>query len=376
MTDFVNNFHFLRPWYLLFLILPFLLYLKKVNFGNTLSSWENICDKHLLNFLLVNHQNSKKYSFKNFIYLGLFTASIAVAGPSWKKVDVPAFEIENPNMFVLSLAQDMYLTDVSPSRLDRAKFLIQDIIKDIKTGQFGLEVYSLEPYVISPITDDSNLVINLLPQINHNIMPDHGDRLDRAIEMAIKRFLDAKYLSGNIILFTSDIGQRFDLALSAVDKAKKLNYTVNIVDTSFSGNEKLQLLAKNGNGIYLMAKKGDIAPIIDKLSQATNEKSKISKNLRSNFEDFGYYLIFIPIFCLLMFFRRGVLILLFMICISFNAQAGFWLNNNQEGLKLFNEQRFDEALQKFNDPLWKSVVLYNQNKIDDALKVYTIKVCF
>ena len=168
-------------------------------------------------------------------------ASIACAGPSWKKLEIPTFTIENPNMFVLSLAQDMQLTDVTPSRLDRAKYAILDIIDGVEQGQFGLEVYSQEPYVISPITDDVNLIKNIMPQIVPNIVPDNGDRLDRAIDLAIKRFVNAGYSSGNIILFTSDVGSRFDLALELVEKAKKLDYTVNVVDTSFLGNEKLPI---------------------------------------------------------------------------------------------------------------------------------------
>ena len=43
-----------------------------------------------------------------------------------------------------------------------------------------------------------------------------------------KKFQDANYSSGNIILFTSDVGQRFDLALKHAEKAKKSKYTINI----------------------------------------------------------------------------------------------------------------------------------------------------
>ncbi len=367
MMDFVNNFHFLRPWYLLFLLLPVLLYLKKVNFGITTSSWEDICDKHLFQFLLIDNKNGKKVAFKKFIYIGLVSACIAMAGPSWKKVEVPALEINNPNMFVLSVAYDMTLRDVTPSRLERAKFLIQDVIKEVKQGQFGLEVYSLEPYVISPITDDKELIINLLPQISFDIMPDQGDRLDRAIDLAIKRFVDAKYSNGNIILFCADIGQRFDLAMEAVDEAKKRGYTVNVVDVSFEGNDKLEILAKNGNGVYVKARGGDISGLIENISKINDEKAKISQNLRSNYEDFGYYLLVLPLICVLMFFRKGLLVLGFL-CFAFNAEASAWLNDNQLGLKLFNEQKYEEAVKKFKDSVWRSIALYKMNKNEEALK--------
>lgn len=366
MMEFFNNFHFLRPWYLLFLILPFLLYLKKIKNKGVGSSWEDVCDRHLLEFLLIDKKNIKKSSAMRFVYIGLVFASIAVAGPSWKKIEVPSFDIENPNMFVLSLAQDMMLDDITPSRLERAKYMISDLTHSIKQGQFGLEVYSLEPYVISPITEDVNLIKNLLLQVDYNIVPDQGDRLDRAIDLAIKKFQDANYMSGNIILFAADVGQRFDKAIESVEKAKKLNYTVNIIDASYSGNDKLKILADNGNGIYLQLAKNNILPLVDKASNVNDKKAKLSNNLRSSFEDFGYYLLIIPLLIVLSFFRRGFLILFFMVA-SFNANAGVWLNDNQEGLRFFEQKKYEEALGKFNDKIWRSVVLYKQDKLEDAL---------
>ena len=162
MTEFINNFHFLRPWFLLFLLIPFILYLKKLKFRNKNSSWEDVCDKNLLEYLLVETKKAKAISFKFYIYIGLIVSSIACAGPAWKKIEIPTFTIENPTMFILSLAQDMELTDVTPSRLERAKYSILDLIDDIPQGQFGLEVYSQEPYIISPITDDVNLIKNIM----------------------------------------------------------------------------------------------------------------------------------------------------------------------------------------------------------------------
>ncbi|MBR5154780.1 MAG: hypothetical protein IKW58_03555 [Alphaproteobacteria bacterium] len=367
MMEFISNFHFLRPWGLLFLILPLLLRIKKIKPKSGASSWEDICDEHLLNFLLVEKTNAKKISLTKFIYVGLIFASIALAGPSWKKIEVPSFDIENPNIFVLSLTQDMLLDDISPSRLERSKFMISDLAQSVKQGQFGLEVYTVEPYMITPITDDINLIANLLPQITPNIVPDHGDRLDRAIDYAVVNFKNANYLSGNIILIASDIGQRFDKAIESVEKARKQGYNVNIIDASYSGNDKLKMLADKGNGLYIKLITNDISPLVKKISEVNDEKMKLSLNFRSTFEDFGYYLLIIPLLSILIFFRRGILVLAFVI-VSLEANAGVWLNDNQEGLKLFREEKYDDALSKFKDKLWRSITFYRLDKLEDALK--------
>lgn len=367
MSEFWLNFHFLRPWFLCFLLAPVLLFFIKQKAGEQISSWGSVCDKNLLDFLLVKGSNAKNISLSGFIYLGMIAASIAAAGPCWKKTELPTFVIENPTMFVLSMAQDMMLTDISPSRLERAKFAITDLANNIPDGQFGLEVYSEEPYIITPISDDNELLKNLMPQIVSDIVPDHGDRLDRAMDMAVNRFEAAGYSQGNIILLASDVGQRFDLALENAKKAARLGYKIYVIDTSYSGNEKLKLLAQNGNGLYLSVKSPDYQDIVRHISKNTEERTKLSQNLRAKFIDYGYYLLVIPLFCTLVFFRRGLLIWLICCLLPTYANAGFLRNSNQEGLHLFNQGAYDEALQYFDDSDWRGVALYKQDKLEEAL---------
>ena len=52
IMDFINNFHFLRPWFLLLLIIPAVFYFILFKNDENLSSWEKVCDKRLLDFLL------------------------------------------------------------------------------------------------------------------------------------------------------------------------------------------------------------------------------------------------------------------------------------------------------------------------------------
>lgn len=372
MIEFLQNFHFLRPWVLLFFLIPLAFYLKKIRFGGNNSSWENVCDEKLLKFLLVKNSKQKRISLAKYFYSGIIAMILAAAGPTWKKIEIPAFTIENPTMFVLSLAQDMQLKDVTPTRLERAKFMISDIIDGLDEGQTGLEVYSQEPYIITPLTDDAKIIKNLLPQIVPSIVPDNGDRLDRALAMAVERFKTAGYNSGNIILFASDVGQRFDYALENIEKAVKANFDVNVVDTSYSGNDKMQMLAEKGNGVYLHVKKDNVQKIVQKIKQKKQEKTQMSQNMRSDYLDYGYYLVFIVLICMFPFFRRGLLILVFcFVCSAVPAQAGFFKNSNQEGFELFQKEEYEQALTKFKDRFWRGLSLYKADKKEEALQEFS-----
>ena len=369
MTEFLQNFHFLRPWFLLFLFIPFALIFKTFKTGAKTSSWEEICDKNLLKFLLVNKSDEKKISIKGFIFVGLFSAIIAGAGPSWMKKEVKTLDIENPVMFVQSLAQDMSLTDIKPSRLERAKFFILDVTDNLKHGQFGMEVYSGEPFVITPITDDIRLIKNILPQIVPNIVPENGDRPDRAIKLAVEKFQNAGYTYGNIVMMSSDVGQRFDLAINAAQNAAKNKFYVHIIDTSFDGNEKLKILAQKGQGIYTRVTNPNLDILFNRINDDTNKRMMINKNLQEKYMDFGYFLLIIPLICLSVFFRKGLLILVFCL-FSTSAYAGLFKNNNQEAFSEFQKKNYDKAYQMFYDRFWKGISLYKMDKYEDAFKEF------
>lgn len=367
MIEFFREFHFLRPWCLVFLVPIMILIYKKINISESLSSWSFVCDKKLLDFLLIKNKQKRIISFKTLIYTGLVCATIAGAGPAWKKADIPTFVPENPTMFVLSMAQDMQLNDVSPSRLMRAKYAIVDIVQNVKNAQFGLEVYTKEPYIVSPITDDANIITNIMPQVTPDIMPDFGDRIDRAIELAVQKLKETGFSEGNIILLASDVGYRLDWTLKSAENALSLGYNISVVDVSYSGSDKLELLAQKGGGLYLKLRENNLNSLIKKLSDVNEKRMMMNKNMQSQFLDYGYYLLVIPLLCLLPLFRRGFLCL-FALLFAFNAEASFLLNNNQEGFRLFNQEKYDEAYKKFDNPLWKSISLYKQNKLEEALK--------
>ena len=243
MEEFFRDFHFLRPWYLLLLFLPLLFYWKFFRGVRNKSSWEAVCDKRLLDFLLVRGSSAQRRAVSYLAFAGFVGAVLALSGPVWQKKEVPDLAPENPVMLLLNMSTDMAARDLTPNRLTRAKFEISDLLKLLRNVQAGLIVYTREPFLITPITEDLGLIENLLPAVVFNIMPANGDRLDRAVALAVEKFQNAQYASGSIVVFTSDVGERFDLALEEAEKAKAAGYVLNVVAVSPQIPEKLKLLA-------------------------------------------------------------------------------------------------------------------------------------
>lgn len=370
MAEWWINFHFLRPWWLLLLMVPLLWFGRYFRAGAGKSSWEKVVDERLLGYLLVKGSSGQRRIMAWLALLGIIGAIIATAGPSWVKIEIPALEAENPLMIALNLSSDMKETDLTPSRLERAKYKIKDLTEIIPGVQSGLMVYSAEPFVISPLSADGQIISNLLPAVNYNIMPSNGDRADRAIALAAEKLRDAGYQKGRILLIAPDAGQSFDQALEAARQALALGMSVDVLNASAQDNEKLQMIAEAGGGKYLRLSgdEADIRTLAAGLEKNTSQL-KEGKNWQSVWLDYGYYLLALPLLCCLYFFRKGILVIA-LVLIWHPAEAGFFLNANQEGLKAFQAGDFAAAGANFETPEWKGASYYRQGNFEAAYKEF------
>ncbi len=362
----ITDFHFLRPLCLLLLIIPIIGYYLFFFSSRNVSAWESVCDKKLLKFLLIKG-NSKQRSLLGYLALtGILGSIIALSGPSWQKKEAPAFLPINPVMLLLNTSSDMDNNDLRPSRLARAKFAVDDLLKTTQ-AQFSLIVYTNEPYIISPSTEDKKIISNLLPAIDQDIMPENGDKLYRAIDLAVSRMQEEGLPFGNIVVFAPDVGQDFNQALSSAANAAAKGYKVNVVSVRADKNEKLSMLADKGRGELVTV--NEINLLASKINTQISSNLKQSKNLQETWEDYGYWFLIIPLICFLGFFRRGALVILLLY--SFSAQAGFFSNSNQDGAKAFAKGDYEAAANNFTHSQWKASSLYRQGQYEEAFKYFS-----
>ena len=363
-----QDFHFLRPYWLIGLILPVLIYLKSYSQQKAESAWIKVCDENLLDFLLIKSNGEKrKWPMISAVVAVLFLV-VALAGPTWSKKSNPALSVENPVMIMLNMSGDMWQKDVSPSRIERAKYVIKDLVKTLKNTESGLIVYSKEPFMITPLTEDAAIIDNLLPALEMNIMPENGDRLDRAIDLAVERMQEAALPSGNIVVLTANVGERFDAALESASKAAAAGYDVDIVNMSSQNNDKLKMVAEKGRGLYISYNKG-LDLLIKKINDITAKEIKQSQNMQTVWNDMGWYFLWLPALLLLGYFRRGLLVIVVMFLLFGQpVQASWFLNDNQEALKNFKEQNYGAAAEKFTDTQWKASAAYKSGDYDAAFK--------
>lgn len=255
------DFHFLRPWWLLTLILLAIFTIILWRQQPKLQAWSEVCDPHLLDHLLQKKGQGKRMASLTYLFLSLFFMIVAMAGPTWYQLPVATYKPVQPRVLVLDLSDNMMDTDLSPNRLSRAKFKLHDLLAKKEVGQFGLVVYTGEPFVVSPLTDDGQTIASLLSTLTPDIMPVTGQRLDTALEEAGKLITQAGYQNGQILVLTADTP-----SAEAMETAKKLadsgiDSSIMPVKADTNLNPLYQRFANSGSGqlIEYSADASDIA---------------------------------------------------------------------------------------------------------------------
>jgi len=404
-----NHFFFLRPYWLLALIPAAVLLMIYGRQLHTIgrSAWNRMVDPHLLPHLVVTSKSSKRSRWQlTAVTAGLIAAILAAAGPTWKKIELPAFKAQEPTVIVLSLAQSMNATDVSPSRLAHAGHKLRDILDRAKGGDFGFIIYSDRPFVAAPVTSDSRVITQMLPELSTNLMPVIGNRLNLAIDNARELLDRVDAHSGRIVVIADDAGIDPAESIAAAQTARRAGYSVSVLGVGTSKGAGMQTaagqpikkrngeqavtqlakadlsqLANEGGGVFvtLTADNEDVDAILRATSGAPAAVRKTGSDFRADaWNDMGYWLLIIPVLLMPLAFRRNVLMALlpFAVTITFSLPAPdamaaasldhLWQTPDQQGAETFQQGNFDAAANQFENPDWKASSLYKAGQYGEA----------
>jgi Ca-activated chloride channel family protein len=199
MADFL----FLRPLWLLALLPTTILWIFLWRRTSDLGSLAELVEPHLLKHLLI-HTNGKKH-FRPIHALGLtwLFAILALSGPSWREAPAP-FADEQAGLFILlKVSPTMEASDLAPSRLERARIKIADLLKERTAAATGLIAYNGSAHLILPLTRDDRLLQTMAASLNPAVMPVEGEDLTGAIRLAEDHFKRSG-TSGSILMLTDN----------------------------------------------------------------------------------------------------------------------------------------------------------------------------
>jgi Ca-activated chloride channel family protein len=209
----IQTFHFLRPWCLGLLIPHVLVFCQLARRNPPLKAWSAVCDAFLLTQLVHYSGQKNRYFLLSGLFISIACVIVSMAGPAWSKYPVPSYAQILPRVVVLDMSSAMLERDLAPDRLTRAKFKLHDLLGGANSkqfsrgsvaGQWGFVVFTSEPFVVSPLTEDTKTIDTLLENISPSIMPVTGYRLDLALEEAATVIHQAGLQQGQLLVLTAE----------------------------------------------------------------------------------------------------------------------------------------------------------------------------
>lgn len=405
LADF-SQLHFLRPLWLLGLLgLPLLAWWWRAA-TRTRSPWRDAVDAHLLPHLLDGEDTARRPPWAR--WLGLLAAALAIvamAGPSVRKQEHPLWQTRAPLVIAMDLSSASLANDMPPSRLAQARAKIATLLRERAGGQVALVVYAGDAFTVAPLTEDAANVALFLDALQPNIMPEDGQRADRAIGWSQQLLRQAGFDRGDILVLTDHADAA---ALAEAARARAAGYRVSalglgtaqggVFDTPGSLGEarldaaSLRRLAASAGGKYQgfvpgsadLRALGVLDPLAEAGASARGEKI-------ASWRDDGYWLLPLVLLLALPLFRRGTgaaALLVLALCLPMpQAQAqdtgNLWRRpdqqahaRTQDGVAAYRAKDYEKSIATFSS-LDSADGQYNlgnalakAGRYDDAIAAY------
>ena len=394
----IENFHLLRPLWLLALAVPTIIVWMSARSADTRRQWKGMIEPHLLDSLVVDSSPGSRMRPSWLLATVLTCAILVVAGPAWERELPPFVEDTAPLVIAVDLSPTMDAIDVSPSRLERAKLKIRDIVAGRSGARTAVIAYAGSAHLVLPLTQDGSLIETYTDALATRIMPVDGKDTAEALALA-EATLASEDVPGTILFLTDGIEQK---AFDAFKLNSRQGIVVLGIGTAKGGP------VKGADGSFLadpaggrLAAKLDVEGLknlhaltgvdVATFTDDDTDVRWVSQRIRTNFaqkqaaegdrwRDAGWWLIGPLLLLFALTFRKGwivrvgAVLLCAHILLPSNAQAAdfvdMWLTPDQQGRMAYEKGDFEAAAAHFADPMWKGASLYRAGKFAEALDAF------
>jgi Ca-activated chloride channel homolog len=403
----LTQFHFLRPEFLLLLVVAPLVYWFVRRREDVRERWKDLIAPHLLDNLIVGRRSRWTFQPIHLIVSIIVIGALALAGPTWERELPPFSQDQAPLVVVLELAQTMDAIDVRPTRLERSKQKVRDLLALRPGARTALIVYGKTAHMVLPLTDDPGLMEIFLASLSTNLLP--ADGRDAVAALTEARTLLAREETPGTILFITDgiaagtiaafrdHGQTSSDGLIVLGAGTSEGGPIRAGENRFATDKAgRRLTAKmDVDGLRRLGAEADVPVMtvtvddedVQWIQRRVQSHLEIvqQENAEERWRDFGYYLTF-PIGLLAAFwFRRGwtvrwssFALMLALVAAPEPAAAEFrwmdlFLTADQQGRFYFEQGDYEEAAQRFADPLWKGLSNYRSGNYSAAIDQFALE---
>jgi len=243
--------------------------------------------------LIAKNHDPKLYRLKSAFLLAVFVLSIfALARPQW------GYEIREIKrrgsdiLLMVDVSRSMLTKDVKPSRLERTKLAIKDLIKKLKGDRIGLVAFAGDAFLTCPLTVDYSGFLLNLEDLGPDIVPRGGTNIAAALREALTEYdtTSAKYKA--VIIITDGENLEED-PMVVVEKAKEKGIKIYSIGVGTKEGELIQIANEKGENEFLKDSQGNF--VKSRLNEALLQKIALETGglyVRASGTQFGLDLIY------------------------------------------------------------------------------------
>lgn len=393
------NFTFLYPlWFLALIPLAVLVLIQRKNKNTT-----GLIAPHIAKQLGMT-QKTQGNGFTLGLVLAWLCVTTALAGPSFGYKDSPSFQLSGARVLVMDMSRSVYATDVKPNRLTQEKYKAKDLLPYWKEGMTGLVAYGADSYLVSPLTEDSQTLNNLITNLSPEIMPykGKGSNLLAAVEQSIEMMKKSGHQQGDIIVLTDGISnQQLDKVMSRVKGTK---WRISLLGIGTKNGAPIELpsgqLLTDSSGKTVVATL-DSDPLVT-LAQATNGVAQLIQSDNSDIEtiarltktpleqvtqnsdtqvnsraNHGYWLLFPLVLFSLLCFKKGMFLALLLVLLPVDKSmastdvSSHLVSDDYSAHQQFEQKDYQAASEQFKSKQWKGAAQYKAGDYKGAIESLT-----
>lgn len=396
------DFHFLRPWWLLGIVLVLAMAWIASRQSDIRARWRDMIAPHLLDHLLISGTQTSRFQPRHLTAALLAIGFFAAAGPTWERERPPFVADAAPLVIAVDLSPTMDAIDVTPSRLERAKLKIHDIVALRKGARTALVAYSATSHLVLPLTDDASLIATYANALETRILQSEGRSVGNALAFA-NTLLEREPSSGTILFLTDALDE------GALNAFKQNDGRNGVIVLGIGTPEGGPVKSRDGNfvtdrsGARLFPKldvaafnrvKDETSVDVATISSDDRDVTWVAGRIATHFEqkvaegntrwkDMGWWLMLVLVPLAALFFRRGWVIrwtgMLLAAHIALHAEPASaadrkvvdaFLTQDQQGRRAFERGEFEAAASHFQDSMWRGVAFYRAGKYPEAIDAF------
>lgn len=367
----LDAFHFLRPLWLVLVPLVLLLWWGIRRRATVRTPPPEGIAPHLAAALSVGGDSRRRLLPIDGVALAALLAILGAAGPTWSRVPSPLVSQTAPLAIAIEVSASMTDTDIGPSRLQRGQQKVLDLLDDRAGARTALVAYAGTAHRVTPLTEDPEVLKPFLDALSPDIMPADGQDATAALART-EAALAEEELPG-AILFVLDDMDRADFP--AFETHAAAGGAPVVVLSILPESADLPDIPA-ASVVRVTVDDADVTEIGRRVASAY--AAALAGDDRQDWDDRGWLLAWPAALLVLLWFRQGWTMRWGAVLLAFALPAtevraapiDWFFTPDQQGRLAYDDLRFEEAADRFTDPMWRGHALYRDGQYEAAAEVF------